>query len=441
MVNGSGNHDAAADDQHASYNLIRIFYMVYSMAIGCVIPFLSIYYKSLGHGGKVIGLIESISPFTTFLVGPIWGIISDKVRSPFLILYITSAMSMLGQLLVFLVHETRSIMILVYITALFSAPVKPLIDSLVMARLGKDRAQFGRLRLFSILGSGTASSIAGRFLKMEDETQDYIPPSDTANVWLWNFWQSMTGFKLLVFAYVVLHIPTFICIRLFQKENEAQKKISENDEKKPTDLTASMKGVIGITVRDKTILLFFALVYLMGISAGTGDSFVYIRFQEAGGNPSNMGTSRLLSSLGGAAMFWHSGRISAWLGMEKVLVFSLFVVAIRFTLLYYMTNIYFGYLAELLRGMTFGCFWSSATVYASQLAPAELQTTMIQVLSGIYNGIGRSSGALIGGNLQAAVGTANTFKYGAMANAAAFSVLLLQGTAKKESNDAVKKDK
>ncbi|KAL3934845.1 MAG: hypothetical protein SGBAC_009526 [Bacillariaceae sp.] len=343
---------------------------------------------------------------------------------------------MVGQLLVFLVDEMRSIMILVCITSLFSAPVKPLIDSLVMARLGKDRTQFGKLRLFSILGSGIASSVAGKFLKME-ESQESLPPVDS----LWKFWQSLTGFKLLVFAYVVLHIPAFICIRLFQKEHEAHKKIVESHGTKSTNLAASMKGVIGIALRDKKISLFFALVYFMGISAATADSFVYIRFQEVGGTGANMGTSRLLSSLGGAAMFWHSGRISAWLGMEKVLALSLAIVAIRFALLAYMTNVYFGYVAELLRGMTFGCFWSSANVYASQLAPVELQTTMIQVLSGIYNGIGRCSGALIGGHIQAVAGTANTFKYGAMANAVAASVLLLQGARTKQIHDEAKKEK
>jgi len=126
--------------------------------------------------------------------------------------------------------------------------------------------------------------------------------------------------------------------------------------------------------------------------------------------------------------------------MEKVLLLSLIVVATRFFLLSWMTNIYVGYLAELLRGMTFGCFWSSATVHASQLAPVELQVTMIQFLSGVYNGIGRSSGALIGGNLQAIVGTAKTFKYGAIVNAVAATVLLFQASREKQIDDERKKE-
>ena len=37
-------------------------------------------------------------------------------------------------------------------------------------------------------------------------------------------------------------------------------------------------------------------------------------------------------------------------------------------------------------------------------------------MNGAYNGIGRSTGAIIGGKLQAEVGTRSTFLYGAILN-------------------------
>lgn len=350
------------------------------MAIGCVLPFMSVYYRSLGHGGEIIGLIGSISPFTSFLIGPIWGIITDKVQRPFLILYITAMMSMIGQLLVYMMSEPYHIMVMVCVTALFSAPVKPLIDSLVMMRLD-DRSQFGKLRLFSILGSGIATSVAGRFLKKDDRSEEFsIGESGSLMKSLTQFWQSLVGYKLLFFAYTMLHIPTFVTIWLFQKSHEAKGTTTKKVEKKDDHSSPRLKDIVAIVLRDKKVIFFFSLVYLMGISAAIGENFVYIRFQEVGGSGAEMGMSRLLSSFGGAAMFWHSGKISKALGMEKVMALSLTIVATRFTLLCVMKNIYVGYLAELLRGMTFGCFWSSSIVYASQLAPPELQVTMVREL-------------------------------------------------------------
>ena len=73
-------------------------------------------------------------------------------------------------------------------------------------------------------------------------------------------------------------------------------------------------------------------------------------------------------------------------------------------------------------------------------SPTTTSALQIQILSGVYNGIGRSSGSLIGGNLQAVFGTAETFKFGAIANVVAASILLIQGTGKKRTAEG-KKDK
>jgi hypothetical protein len=91
-----------------------------------------------------------------------------------------------------------------------------------------------------------------------------------------------------------------------------------------------------------------------------------------------MGMSRLLCSLAGSVMFWYSGELGAWLGMERVMIFSLLSCATRFGLFAVMDAPWYGYIAEMIRGMTFGCFWSTATVYGSQLAPPEVQATTVR---------------------------------------------------------------
>ena len=116
-----------------SLNLIRLLYLTYFLAIGCIQPFLSVYYHSLGFSGTQIGLIGSISPFASFVVAPFWGRLSDKSESPFPVLYLTSAISVVGTLLLYFFRDVQQVMIIVCITALFEAPVKPLIDSLVVS--------------------------------------------------------------------------------------------------------------------------------------------------------------------------------------------------------------------------------------------------------------------------------------------------------------------
>ena len=116
----------------------------------------------------------------------------------------------------------------------------------------------------------------------------------------------------------------------------------------------------------------------MGISAGLGEQFVYVRFREIGGTGTNMGLSRLFSSIGGTVMFWYSGSISRTLGMERVLAISFLGVSLRLALLFGMETANHGYLAEFFRGTSFGFFWPSSTVFVSQLSPNEFQSTMVR---------------------------------------------------------------
>merc|ERR1719343_1154338 len=89
---------------------------------------------------------------------------------------------------------------------------------------------------------------------------------------------------------------------------------------------------------------------------------------------------------------------------------------IRFSFLERMENPSYVYLVDLIRGTTFGAFWSSSTMYASRIGPPSLRGPMLLVLNGIYNGIGRSTGAIVGGKFQARFGTSNLFLFCARMN-------------------------
>ncbi|MGK3738954.1 MAG: PPP family 3-phenylpropionic acid transporter [Bacillariaceae sp.] len=149
-----------------------------------------------------------------------------------------------------------------------------------------------------------------------------------------------------------------------------------------------------------------------------------LRFQEAGCSTTQMGTSRLLSSIAGASIFWYSGKISGFLGIENVLILNLVTTGVRFSLLKKMDHPYYMYLVDLIRGTTFGSFWSSSTLYASQIGPPSLRATMLLLLNGIYNGIGRSVGSIVGGRFQAFFGTNHLFLYCSLINYALALVMV-----------------
>lgn len=412
-------HDSSSNSKHDNWKtlcLIRLLYCTYYMATGVIQPFLPVYYASLGFKGQIIGLLGSITPFTTFMVGPLWGVVSDKLQSPFAILYTTIFVALLGQLAVSLFDNPYYVMIQVCIQSIFGAPVKSLIDSLVLQQLS-DRSEYGKMRLWSLLGTGVGCFFAGSILKENPVEQATLIQDSSSSLWavLLRILENLTGYRLLFVAHILLHIPVFVTLRYFQLDRRAfsvQKGVSSVS--KASSQSISLREAAKTVLSNSDAIVHFIAVFVMGIAGGVADNFTYVRFREIGASSLSMGFSRLCSSVCGAIMFWYSGALSKRMGSEMVMVLSLLTVASRFGLFVIMDHPVYGYFAEGLRGSTFGCFWSTSTLYASQLAPDGARSTMLLFLNGLYNGLGRSAGAVVGGRLQSSLGTAHTFMLGSI---------------------------
>ena len=111
---------------------MRLLYLTYYASLGALMPYLPVYFHSLGHKGTSIGLLGAVKPLTTLLAAPLWGIISDKSGNHVSTLQFTFVTSLLCQLLVGMNSNLTYLMVTVFVTALLNAPVKSLIDSIVM---------------------------------------------------------------------------------------------------------------------------------------------------------------------------------------------------------------------------------------------------------------------------------------------------------------------
>jgi len=59
-------------------NQVRATFLFFYTCLGSLLPYLPVYYHSLGLSGPWIGVLGAVNPMTTFIVGPIWGGIADK---------------------------------------------------------------------------------------------------------------------------------------------------------------------------------------------------------------------------------------------------------------------------------------------------------------------------------------------------------------------------
>jgi len=434
-------------------NLIRILFVAFYGSLGSLMPYLPVYYHSLGHGGAAIGLLGAVKPLTTFLVAPLWGIISDRTQNPAFILQFTFVSSLILQLLFCARDEVRFLVTLGFLAAVFNAPVKSLIDSMVMDNLSEDdRGQYGKLRLWGQLGFGLGSGCVGWLLSHKPSTPTFSPVShpfreeildvgmeaavaaaaseeltitalENLNQMLSSAIDSLkniNGYHIAFLAHGVLSIPAFLCMRAF---NRFQIKASKNSpimkqqqRQSSSDVVTKKEGPqildgLNLLIHNTDALLFFFLVFVVGTSSGCIENFAYVRIREVGGSGKEMGLSRLVSSVAGAPMFWFSGPLTEKLGADRVLVLSLLSYVVRFFIYAFMKNPYQGLPAEALRGVTFAAFWSTGTIFAHRISPKGMGATMLMFLNAMYGGLGQSVGAIIGGKLQSKFGTVKTFIY------------------------------
>jgi predicted MFS family arabinose efflux permease len=460
-VSGENKVAAKEDEHHTNPRvllMIKLLFITYYGSLGALMPYLPVYYHSLGHSGQAIGLLGAVKPITTFIVAPLWGLISDYTQKPAFVLQLTFIASMVLQLLLPLKDNVKYLVTMVFVTALFNAPVKSLIDSMVLDKLDKnDRGQYGRLRLYGQLGFGIGSSIVGTIIARSGTPKPELSPSaqkiihgamavtmeagasaaaseqvtKTAMMTLSEFLSSsietlanIKGYKLAFVAYGLMSIPAFVCMQAFQRfeaRNEQKHLETKQDE---SDVSVNGSGGSGRRIVDGInmllhngdALLFFFLVFVVGMTSGVIENFAYVRLREVGGTGKEMGICRLVSSLAGAPMFWFSGPLTEKLGADRVLVLSLCSYILRFLNYALLRNPFHALPAEALRGVTFAAFWSTGTVFAHKISPPGMHATMLLFMNAMYGGLGQSVGAIMGGKLQSKIGTVNTFLAAALAD-------------------------
>lgn len=420
-----------------------ILYMSHSFQDSILPQFLPLFFQSKGLDGATVGILSSIVPLSTFVAGPLWSLVlsrgggtasngsssrrpSSSSSSSFGVLYLTTLVASLFQTSLCFTSHPVSIVIARILSGVMSAPTKPLLDAIVLDGLAAaaddnenkenydNRILFGKIRLFGILGSGMGTRFGGYILDLD-------PPNDRTKRIV------LSGYPLLFSVQAILVLPALACIWKFQRTIQKDWTKSDrdgtdgtNDGKQQQKIQQRrffvQRQLAGNVWRDTDHCIFFATVFIMGISAGVNDAFTYVRFREVECTTSMMGTSRLLSSISGAVMFFFSGGLNEYLGMERSMIICILCGTFRLLLIMRMDHHWFGHIAEIIRGGIFGTFWSTCTVYASGIGPPNQKAIMLLLLNGAYNGIGRSTGALLGGKLQTIVGTKATFLYFSVVN-------------------------
>lgn len=203
-----------------------------------------------------MGLLGAITPAVTFLASPFWGALADSTGWHKHIMLLTFTGSVIVRSALALADKKTSILwlyLIVAFSAVLNAPVKPLMDSAVMSML-RDKSDYGRSRLFGQIGFGLGSYVVGPLISSD--------------------------IRLIFLMQLVFAVPTAILMAGFQP-TQAEKK------KEDIDILAAFNHMIA----DPKVIVFFSMVFLIGVSSGIVENFAYMRIAEVIVNsliPSNL---------------------------------------------------------------------------------------------------------------------------------------------------------
>lgn len=353
-------------------NRAKAFYFVFFAAAAALSPYLTLYYESLGLSGTQIGLLTGLVPIVTLFTAGLWGAISDATRRYRAVVVVAIVGLWLSVVAMLQVETLAGLLPVVVLFAFFGSPISPIMDSSIMASLGKQRADYGRVRAWGSIGWGVSAFLLG-------------PVLERAGL-QWAFYVYLALMAVvLVFTWVVPIVGT------------------ERD--------GTFRSGLRRLVAQRDFLLLLLLAFIFGMTQAMVLGYTFLHMQGMGAGETLMSWSLVATVLSEIPLLFLSGRIIDKVGVRRILLLALALTTARAFIFAFMPTPWWVLPVNLLlTGPAFALFWAAGVDEANRLAPSGLGATAQGVLSGIMFGLGTGTGSLLGGIMYQRVGTAALFQ-------------------------------
>lgn len=326
------------------------FYFLFFFGYGAFYPLLSVYLKDAVHlSGGQIGLILSISPVVMIFIQPVWGIMSDLTRKPTVLLTMALLSTALFAFLFSLFKSYEWLLLAMIFLAVFQSAIVPLSDSIAVSFSEKSKIPYGSIRLWGALGFAAAVFVMGRLAEM-------------------------FHLSVIFYTFTLFLIASALFAHRLPKENKAMK----------VDLKSGIRELFKI----KKYLLFLLAAFLMMGPTLAHNIYFGIYINEIGGTLAGVGSAFLVAAGSEAPFMKAANRLIQRFGIERVLLFAVFISSLRWIFYYIMPSLPFVYATCIVQGFSIGLFIPAALQYVRKLAPGHLGATAISLYTAVGNGFG-----------------------------------------------------
>ena len=145
------------------YWRLSSFYFFYFASLGALIPYWSLYLKSLDYSAQSIGILMAIIPATKIFAPYLWGWLADHTRHPITIIRLANLLAVIVFAGVFVDTGFVWLMLVLFAFSFFWNSSLPLFEAMTLNHLGDDEHKYSVIRLWGSLGFIMMVVLLGEF--------------------------------------------------------------------------------------------------------------------------------------------------------------------------------------------------------------------------------------------------------------------------------------
>jgi len=361
-------------------------YFFYWGSIAPFIPYVGLYYDSVGLSGNQIGALNSVRAIVSFVSAIAIAFLTDVLRRRKLV-FILCILGMIAALFVF--PFALSFVTLLPIIALYSAfqaPAIAILDQDTLSTLANPR-NYSKVRVGGSYCWGIIIFFAGLIIDR---------PGMPLSVMF-----TMHIFFLLVLLLLVAFLPKTDPAGVVEK--------------------ASFQDVVDLS-RRPGFLLWMGIIFLFGMAEASLINFLFLHIRDIGGSSSLMGLAMSFAILGEIIGFNLAKRVQGRVGSRRMIVLAFLFRTFWYILIGINRNPLLVLPIQILGGGSFSLIEAGSVAYVNERSPARIGTTAQGIRSSILLRLSAAVGSLIAGSLYQSVGSARMYLI--MAGLSVFSLIL-----------------
>jgi PPP family 3-phenylpropionic acid transporter len=295
------------------------FYFFYFASLGVLIPYWSLYLKSLGYSSLTIGSLVAILPATKLIAPYIWGWLADHTRRSMFIIRLASILALLSFSLVFVSQQLWWLIVAMLLFSFFWNAILPQYEAMTLNHLGDDSHRYSMVRLWGSLGFIVVVVLMGDLI--QDYGADLIP-------------------VVVLITFLMIAVASFI---VPEKLN-----IPHTDH-----------SPIWQVIKQPKVMAFFVVCFLMLCSHGPYYTFYTIYLAEQGYSAHLIGVLWAVGVLAEVIVFLLMHRVLPMFGARKLLIATFLLTSLRWLIIgFFVDDLSMLFLAQLIHAFSFGVFHS-----------------------------------------------------------------------------------